>query len=360
MADIYVATTGNDSTGTGSSGNPYATPGKAASVAAAGDTIYLKYGTYTLTTSTPGAGGPVHLVGTLGSPIYLIGYDTTATKTNTDSNRPTISAGSVGSINVIYGDSFGQDLVRNIIVDGNSQTAIMGFVGNNGLTCYNCRAINCTGAGRGFISVYGVSACSAQNCNIGFASCITVVGCLAKSCNGYGFYANTVAHLCIADSCNVGIYVFANNFAGNCTSYGSTTDGFQFDYSRGACPVVNCLSYGNGGYGFNLITQSGEGIIVNCAGGSNTSGNITGSTDTSFQISFITLSANPFYNATAGDFSLNCVAGGGLACRNVGFPGAFPGGLTTGYASIGAVQNLYPNSDLLAAALWTYGNRTTT
>ena len=29
MADIYVATTGNDSTGDGSSGNPYATPGKA-------------------------------------------------------------------------------------------------------------------------------------------------------------------------------------------------------------------------------------------------------------------------------------------------------------------------------------------
>jgi hypothetical protein len=52
----------------------------------------------------------------------------------------------------------------------------------------------------------------------------------------------------------------------------------------------------------------------------------------------VTLTADPFTNAASGDFSLNTTAGGGAACRAAGFPGAFPGGLTTGYLAIGAVQ----------------------
>jgi hypothetical protein len=43
MATYYVATTGNDTTGDGSSGNPWATPGKgAASATSAGDIVYVK------------------------------------------------------------------------------------------------------------------------------------------------------------------------------------------------------------------------------------------------------------------------------------------------------------------------------
>jgi len=48
MADIYVATTGNDTTGTGLIGAPYATPLKALTVAAAGDNILVGAGTYAL------------------------------------------------------------------------------------------------------------------------------------------------------------------------------------------------------------------------------------------------------------------------------------------------------------------------
>jgi len=49
---IYVATTGNDSTGTGLIGAPYATIQKAHDVAVAGDTIILRAGTYTPTAQT--------------------------------------------------------------------------------------------------------------------------------------------------------------------------------------------------------------------------------------------------------------------------------------------------------------------
>jgi len=44
--DIFVATNGNDTTGDGTIAKPYATLGKATSVAVAGDNIYLRAGTY--------------------------------------------------------------------------------------------------------------------------------------------------------------------------------------------------------------------------------------------------------------------------------------------------------------------------
>ena len=49
MADWYVSTSGNDSTGDGSIGSPYATVSKAITSASAGDTIYVKRGdTFTM------------------------------------------------------------------------------------------------------------------------------------------------------------------------------------------------------------------------------------------------------------------------------------------------------------------------
>lgn len=47
MANYYIATTGNDTTGNGSSGNPWATISKAVASSTAGDTIVMAAGTYT-------------------------------------------------------------------------------------------------------------------------------------------------------------------------------------------------------------------------------------------------------------------------------------------------------------------------
>lgn len=54
MTDIYIATTGNDTTGDGSSGNPYASFTKAMTVALALDTIYAADGVYSENTSSLG------------------------------------------------------------------------------------------------------------------------------------------------------------------------------------------------------------------------------------------------------------------------------------------------------------------
>src|SRR5437868_10561091 len=51
MATYFVSTTGNDTTGTGSQLNPYATWGKADSVALPGDTINVRGGLYPASSS---------------------------------------------------------------------------------------------------------------------------------------------------------------------------------------------------------------------------------------------------------------------------------------------------------------------
>lgn len=102
--------------------------------------------------------------------------------------------------------------------------------------------------------------------------------------------------------------------------------------------LANNIIDSNGGWGVNL--QNSTGVITavnrNNAYRNNTSGarsNLSAGTGD------VTLTADPFTNKAGGDYSLNSVAGGGAACRAAGFPGAFPGGTTTGYLDVGAVQH---------------------
>lgn len=106
--------------------------------------------------------------------------------------------------------------------------------------------------------------------------------------------------------------------------------------------IANNVFYGNAGYGQNWTNLSAAEAsnLPLCSGwnayGGNTSGDRNG---VGAGTSDVTLTADPFTGAGAGNFALNSTAGGGAACRAAGFPGAFPGGLTTGYLDIGAVQH---------------------
>ena len=51
--DYYVATTGNDTTGDGSIGNPWLTPAHGAASVSTGDTLYIRGGTYDVVTPSP-------------------------------------------------------------------------------------------------------------------------------------------------------------------------------------------------------------------------------------------------------------------------------------------------------------------
>jgi PKD repeat protein len=83
--DYYVATNGNDSTGNGSIGTPYATLTKAVSIVSAGDTIYMRGGTY-----IPTASLSLSKIGTAASPYRIRAYS---------GEHPILNFSSVGSGN---------------------------------------------------------------------------------------------------------------------------------------------------------------------------------------------------------------------------------------------------------------------
>lgn len=126
----------------------------------------------------------------------------------------------------------------------------------------------------------------------------------------------------------------------DCVLYGNGRDGIRLegDFNRNTL-IQNCILKNNGGYGINGVNGTGgpwQGR--NNAYHNNTSGarnNVSLPDDTD-------LTGDPFTAAGSDDFSLNNTAGAGAACRAAGFPGVYPGGTTTGFIDIGAVQHADP------------------
>lgn len=339
--------------GTGKLGGAFASPGMAGSVSPFGGmTVFIKYGTYTLSTTTPNvSGGPLKIDSLAGSNIYLhvIGYDTTRTINNQDANRPTVLVPSSGvtSINVIDTNTYIFSVrFANIIVDGAGKSGIVGFDGNswNQNEIYRCKAKDC-------VTGFNLSIDSAINCeSVGHSATgfypysprAILYGCVAHDGTGNGFTLNNhgTAINCIAYGNAKGFNIDNSYGCGakfiNCTAYNNSSSGFHC--GTGNDPYyLNCLATNNLSHGFNL--NSTQARMMNCFAGLNTSGQITSLT-TNYGIgNNSSISAGPFTNPGSGDFSINNTAGGGAACRAAGFPGAFPGGLTTGYLDIGAVQH---------------------
>jgi len=104
--------------------------------------------------------------------------------------------------------------------------------------------------------------------------------------------------------------------------------------------IESTVIYGNGGYGVRNNDSAAKALVsvfsrANALG-ANTSGNYLRAPS---GLAEVALTADPFTNSAGGDYSLNSTAGGGASCKGAGYPGAFPGGLTTGTLDIGAVQS---------------------
>ena len=144
--------TGAVAGGSGRMGGCLATPGQWAldvdnyGQVGGGNHGFLKYNAtaYQITTSSVGSGGPV-LNGINGNNqgdiCTLVGYNTTRTLTNSDALRPTIQA-TVGSITMAgtYYANYASLNLRNIILDANSQSSVIGWQGRYNYirsTCIN-------------------------------------------------------------------------------------------------------------------------------------------------------------------------------------------------------------------------------
>lgn len=150
-----------------------------------------------------------------------------------------------------------------------------------------------------------------------------------------------IAHSVIANG-SIGIQVSTSGNVTllNCTlANHSNSAVFAGAGFTGSFRMQSCIVYGNGNTGLrtNSASQKYAVFVAHNAWGSNTSGNY--STGIPAGAGDVTLTADPFTNSGSRDYSLNSTAGGGAACKGTGFPGAFPGGTTTGYLDIGAVQS---------------------
>jgi len=336
MATYYVTTSGSDSNAGTTEGTAFASPGKACATAVGGDFIYVKSGTYTLTSTTNNANGGRF---TIAIGVRMEGYNSTIGDLGT---APVISAGSLTAftmctLNASYNVRPAQ--LVNIEFDGQSNSAIVGVNNAASYTRLVNRVLvrNCTTGFSGNFQDSCLLNCAAISCGTGILSQHAAIGCIARSCSSYGFDGCKNQINCVAvNNGNTGFRSagIIGTATINCTSHGNTNYGFDLNYDIGI--IGNCIATSNTLHGYSLGTSSPDGMPnFNNANWNNTSG--ANRFTSAVEIGKIDLSANPYTDSTNLDFTLNNTAGGGALLRAAGFPGAILGG-NTGFIDVGAYQ----------------------
>lgn len=316
----------------------------ASPVAVSGNKVWIKNGTYIISAAlAPPAGS---------SNAKTIVYGYNATRGDLDtvndySNFPIIQNNNTGNFMI---DSTTNIELHNIVCDGGSGVtkANLGIRLKDGSLIDNCKVMRWSTNQAFNLQIASAFRCLATGGASGSDSCfvgaqsVTFIGCVADNNGCEGFRAVnggiTIEDCISSNNTGVGIAIDSNDVTVkgvtiyNNSSHGITIAASQGDFAR----IFDCVIYSNGGYGINSSTAYSQAFSDYNAFGANTSGARnnwpTGPND-------VALSADPFTNAAVGNFSLNNTAGGGAACRAAGYPGVFPGGLTTGYLDIGAVQH---------------------
>lgn len=327
----------------------------------AGDVLYVQAGgnytltsTITLTQDGSTAGGRIIIEGYTTTPGARDGRPTITTATN---STPLFTCNGATYLDFIHLEH-----------TNTASTRDKGYIANTANST-NLRWIDCVFSGlsqaiagnsAGFIGM-SLQRCEIKNCTTVNVGAVVAGGSFfgnyfhdnAGDGISYSFVSSMLIHWNIFDS--NGRYAVSDTTGSGSTFgalsivsnvfYGQTSDGIRMTGDvNAAAPVeiANNIFYGNGGYGqnwTNLSSTEASALILfntNNAYRNNTSGPLNGMTAGTDDV---TLTADPFTSAAGGDFSLNNDAGGGAACRAAGYPGAFPGGLTTGYLDIGAAQH---------------------
>ena len=146
---IYISTSGNDATGNGSAGNPYATLSKASSMTSNGDVIYFTSGTYTESNQI-----------TIPSGVNIDGAGRDLVKVY--STYPASGGAYDYWINLVSAteNTNGNQFIRNVTFDGSNTTCFRAIIitARSNVAIYNCRIQNFKLSGvywRGSLQSYG-------------------------------------------------------------------------------------------------------------------------------------------------------------------------------------------------------------
>lgn len=328
-------------------GGALATPGMAGGVGlVAGNTIYIKAGTYTIASaSTNIATGCLAPSVT----VYIEGYQTTRGDLGT---APLLQASGISTFTIITTTNASTpNGIVNVSVDGASLTSSRGFSLVSG-NYYLLSAINCTNSGFSLNSVVIsrsiATGCSTQAAYVFATNASVLSSCVAHTNTATGFLGS------VARCSYIRCLAYGNTGASsdgfsiedvsgviNCVSYGNGRDGFRTTDDQ--VQFINCIAEGNGvTAGFGFVNTFGTVYLINCAGFNNQGGDTSLGTAIGVRnIGFVTGSATFFTNAAGANFSLNTTAGGGAAARAAGYPGVLASG-GTGFLDIGVLQHADP------------------
>lgn len=324
--------------GTGNLGGAMASPALPFSVAVNLNLVFIKSGSYTLSSSSTNVANG--LINATQQALRIEGYGSVRGDLGT---APVLTASGISTVSLVATASGTQNQIKNLTVDGASLTSIRCFnlgsgygyllfaknATNTGIattttTLEQCRATGCATAGAG-INGTGI-----------WCGCVSY----SNTVSGFNTGSNMALVDCIAYS-NSGASSdgFASGGTGatfiNCAAYSNGRQGFNL--SQTSCVAINCIAESNGSIGLTVTANSG--LLINCAAFSNSTNFNIQSNVNGQNINPITYTASAFVNAAGGNFALNANAGGGAALRAAGIPGVTPDGLSTGYLDIGAIQS---------------------
>lgn len=314
-------------TATGRVGGALQTPQQMAVFATVGGMVAHWRDNVTITTSTPGLGGPLVL-----SQVRLIGYGTT----RYDGTKPIFSAGAVTGVNLISLAVSTFAAVEFVAVDGENGAGNTGIVASSQTNqIKDCDIADCPVIGASALNATLLRRVKTLNCGIGISGVPNAERCAAYlGTTGYSVSGNASIDTSIASGCSgVG---FSSN-SGRPSFYGCIADGcggngFSITGFGQIADLDECVSTNNVGNGYNLGVTN-EIVMRACVDFGNAAR--ISPTNWRFDYGAITLTADPWEDSDAADYRLNDVAGGGAVLRGDALP--IPGQVDN--RDIGAVQH---------------------
>lgn len=273
--------------------------------------------------------------GTNDSMITVEGYGTTRGDGATASNRPLNDRNSAGAPFVISGACYHVKYLKATRSNGIGFSITNGPVLLIGCNSYSNATTGFTTTANG--AFVGCEAYS--NTTIGFSlgsTSATLFGCYSHDNTATGCTGTTgqkTHAFCIFEANASHGLSDTNTFTKllNCTLDGNTgasTDGWNITSADSTIVMMNNIFSNNGRDG----TRSTLGGLQAWADCNCYFGN-AGVARTNFKVGPNDTTSDPgFANRSGGDFAV------GTAMKGAGFPGVFPGGTSTGYLDIGAVQ----------------------
>jgi hypothetical protein len=328
---------------TGAMGGANATPGWVSGKHVDQNLVWIKSGTYLLTSSSPSVANGL-LRPTRGK---WEGYETTRGDLGA---KPILRASGINTVELLVNNG-NEAVVVNLEVDGDNLVSIRGIRNGGRTAFYFCTVRNCTNSGflGGVANNCVFVGCAAIGCTTAGrafdmfgGAAVVLLSCVARDNTVPAFAVSgmsTVSRCLAYDNTGAAVHGFllAQATCCNCIAYGNGGDGFtstSFDNH-----YVNCVAESNTGAGFRASTigvaTAGE-TRFNCAGFNNTGGNTAGVFR--FDGGFITGTSTFFTNPAGDDFTLNTAAGGGTLLRGTAYPTTLPDTSTDQFLDRGAVQ----------------------